>query len=153
MIRGFRLVGSCRTCASWGAVNQDALCLRCAWAWRRVPSGRDGWSDAPCRRCAWVMPVTRAGVCLPCLLAVRLGEENPWAQSELHGETLPSGRPRQLTLYIGQVALPEARPHHRRGAPQRRPPPADGLFGLSSRSATSYVLSAHPDKGDGPIVP
>ncbi|MFF3556194.1 hypothetical protein ACFYXL_22635 [Streptomyces tsukubensis] len=27
------------------------------------------------------------------------------------------------------------------------------LFGLSSLSATRYVLSAHPDKKNGPIAP
>ncbi|MFI6006831.1 tyrosine recombinase XerC [Streptomyces sp. NPDC051366] len=75
-----------------------------------MSSGRDGWSEAPCRRCAWTVPVTRAGVCAPCLLAVRLGEDDPWAWSELREEALAPGRPRQLALDIDGVALPEARP-------------------------------------------
>ncbi|MGW0315997.1 hypothetical protein [Streptomyces flavidovirens] len=75
-----------------------------------MSAGRDGWSKAPCRRCAWTVPVTRAGVCAPCLLAVRLGEDDPWAWGELHDEALAPGRPRQLALDIEGVALPEARP-------------------------------------------
>ncbi|MFD9575870.1 tyrosine recombinase XerC [Streptomyces sp. NPDC059982] len=75
-----------------------------------MSSGRDGWSEASCRRCAWTVPVTRAGVCAPCLLAVRLGEDDPWAWGELHDEALAPGRPRQLALDIAGVALPEARP-------------------------------------------
>ncbi|WP_405652952.1 tyrosine recombinase XerC [Streptomyces sp. NBC_00019] len=72
--------------------------------------GRDGWSEALCRRCAWTVPVPRAGVCAPCLLAVRLGEDDPWAWGELHDEALAPGRPRQLALDIDGIALPEARP-------------------------------------------
>ncbi|WP_180686608.1 site-specific integrase [Streptomyces gossypiisoli] len=75
-----------------------------------MSSGRDGWSEAPCRRCAWTVPVTRAGVCAPCLLAVRLGEDDAWAWGELHDEALAPGRPRQLALDIDGVVLPEARP-------------------------------------------
>lgn len=86
------------------------MCPRCAWAWIRVSSGRDGWTEAACRRCAWTVPVTRAGVCAPCLLAVRLGEDDPWAWGELHDEVLAPGRPRQLALDIDGIALPEARP-------------------------------------------
>ncbi|MFI6341075.1 hypothetical protein [Streptomyces sp. NPDC050535] len=56
------------------------------------------------------MPVTRAGVCGPCLLAVRLGEDDPWAWGELHDEALAPGRPRQLALNIDGIVLPEARP-------------------------------------------
>lgn len=56
------------------------------------------------------MPVTRAGVCAPCVLAVRLGEDDLWAWGELHDEALAPGRPRQLVLDIAGVALPEARP-------------------------------------------
>ncbi|MFG2878753.1 tyrosine recombinase XerC [Streptomyces sp. NPDC048337] len=54
--------------------------------------------------------MTRAGVCAPCLLAVRLGEDDAWAWGELHDEALAPGRPRQLTLDIEGIALPEARP-------------------------------------------
>ncbi|MFJ9713343.1 tyrosine recombinase XerC [Streptomyces sp. NPDC101234] len=55
------------------------------------------------------MPVTRAGVCGPCLLAARLGEDDPWVWAELHDEALAPGRPRQLTLEIEGITLPEAR--------------------------------------------
>ncbi|MFE5717869.1 site-specific integrase [Streptomyces erythrochromogenes] len=75
-----------------------------------MSAGRDGWSEGSCRRCDWTVPVTRAGVCAPCLLAVRLGEDDPWAWGELHDEALAPGRPRQLALDIEGVALPEARP-------------------------------------------
>lgn len=99
-------------------MNGQALCSRCAWAWIRVPSCRDGWSEASCHRCAWTVPVTRAGVCAPCLLAVRLGEDDIWAWGELHDEPLALGRPRQLTLDIAGIALPEARPPR---MPQAKP--------------------------------
>ncbi|MFK0181817.1 hypothetical protein ACIQVR_38375 [Streptomyces xanthochromogenes] len=75
-----------------------------------MTSGMAGWSKAPCRRCAWTVPVTRAGVCGPCLLAVRLGEDDAWVWGELHDEALASGRPRQLVLAIEGLPLPEARP-------------------------------------------
>ena len=46
-------------------------------------------------RCAWTVtvPVTRAGVFAPCLLAVvRVGEADPWAWGELHATApTPSG--------------------------------------------------------------
>lgn len=101
-------------------MNNKTMCPRCAWAWIRVPSGRDGWSEASCRRCAWTVPVTRAGVCAPCLLTVRLGEDDPWAWGELHDEALAPGRPRQLALVITGVALPEARPLRMPGAKSGR---------------------------------
>ncbi|THA77063.1 hypothetical protein E6R60_10900 [Streptomyces sp. A0642] len=75
-----------------------------------MSSGRDGWSETPCRRCARTVPVPRAGVCAPCLLAVRLGEDDDWAWGELHDEALAPGRPRQLVLDIKGIALPETRP-------------------------------------------
>ncbi|MEV7618029.1 hypothetical protein [Streptomyces sp. NPDC089799] len=75
-----------------------------------MSSGRDGRSETPCRRCARTVPVPRAGVCAPCLLAVRLGEDDDWAWGELHDEALAPGRPRQLVLDIEGIALPETRP-------------------------------------------
>ncbi|MFJ4689206.1 tyrosine recombinase XerC [Streptomyces sp. NPDC088789] len=52
----------------------------------------------------------RAGLCAACLLAVRLGEDDDWAWGELHDEALAPGRPRQLTVDIEGIVLPEARP-------------------------------------------
>ncbi|MFF5306722.1 tyrosine recombinase XerC [Streptomyces sp. NPDC013161] len=52
----------------------------------------------------------RTGVCAPCLLAVRLGEDDAWAWGELHDEALTPGRPRQLPLDIEGISLPETRP-------------------------------------------
>ncbi|MEU7158480.1 site-specific integrase [Streptomyces chrestomyceticus] len=65
--------------------------------------------------------MTRSGVCAPCLLAARLGEDDPWAWGELRGEDLAPGRPRQLVLGIEGISLPEARPVRMpQGKPGRR---------------------------------
>ncbi|MEU6212770.1 hypothetical protein ABZ891_23050 [Streptomyces sp. NPDC047023] len=80
------------------------------------------------------MPVTRAGVCAPCLLAVRLGEDDPWAWGELHDEPLAPGRPRQLPLDIAGLALPRVKPLR---MPQAKP---------GRRAAVpSWLRARHPE--------
>ncbi|MGW0553802.1 site-specific integrase [Streptomyces sp. NPDC002926] len=54
------------------------------------------------------------GTCYPCLLAVRLGEDEDWRRAEVRGEFLAPGRHRQLAFYLDGLRLPTVMPYRKR---------------------------------------
>ncbi|MFC8247356.1 hypothetical protein [Streptomyces chartreusis] len=65
--------------------------------------------------------MAREGTCRPCLVTIRLGQDEPWIWAEQNDQKLESGRPRQLAVEVPGLALPKARPVRTPGtSPGRR---------------------------------